>query len=136
MSVFSKRLNRMEEKGKGVREEEVVGQGEVVAEVVAVGASPIETGAYKVVAEVVAGVEGEMAEEMVDEAEGLGLGVEGDKDKVVVGKRVVRLLGDRKRRIIEGEEGRRGEQKETLVRAIPIPPRSGGKFGGVLGEGS
>jgi len=51
MSVLSKRLDGRKEKGREEEKEEVAVQNEVVAEVAAVGVSPITSGTYKVVAE-------------------------------------------------------------------------------------
>ena len=141
VSVLSKRLNGGGVKGKGEEKEEVAeevaeteAEAEVEAEkgigaeVAAVGAPPITSGAYKVVAEVVG-----VAEEVVAGIETMSVGSEVDEDEVVDGKIVVRLPGDRKRRIAEVGEEERVEEK-ALVRAIPVGPRSGDMSGG-LGEG-
>jgi len=129
VSVLSKRLNG-KEKGKGVVEKEevaeVVAEAEAEAEVVeeaevaAVGTPPITSGVYKVVAEAV-----DVAEEIVAGVETMSVGSEEDEDEVVDGKIVVRLPGDRKRRMVgEGEEERLGVEEVGLVRAIPVGPRS------------
>jgi len=129
VSVLTKRGNRREERIRALIEAEVGRQErgkEDVAEVEAVGASPITSGAYKVVAEEesVAGdrivVEGSEAEEIGAGVEAMSVGSEEDEDEVVNGKIVVRLLGDRKRRIVEEEETRKVE--ERLV--APLGPRA------------
>ena len=72
------------------------------------------------------GVEVE-AEEVVAGIEAMSVGSEDDEDEVVDGKIVVRLRGDRKRGIVETGEGERVEEvgEGSLVRAIPVSPRSG-----------
>jgi len=125
--VLLKWLNRKEEKGKGKEKEEVAVRGEVEAEVVAVGASLIASGAYKAVAEKNDVAVEVRAEEIVAGIEVMSVGSEDDEDKVVDSKIVVRLSGDRKRRIVEEEEGRRveGAGEKGLVRAILVGPRLG-----------
>jgi len=118
VSVLSKKLNGRKEEKRVEEREEVA---EVVAEVAAVGAPPITSGVYKVVAE---------GEDVVDEimagVESMSVGSEDDEDEVIDGKIVVRLPGDRKRRIAEAGEGERVEVEEgDVVRAIPVGPRSG-----------
>jgi len=127
VSVLSKRLNGREE-GKKVEEKEEVAEvvaeaeaeaeGRVEAEVAAVGTPPIASGVYKVVAEVE-----DVAEEVVAGVESMSVGSEQDEDEVVEGRIVVRLPGDRKRRIAEADGGERGEEV-ALVRAIPVGPKS------------
>jgi len=100
---------------------EVVAEKEVEAEAVAVGAPRIASGAYKVVA----GVE-DVADEIVAGVETMSVGSEEEEDEVIEDKIVVRLPGDRKRRIVDTGEGERVEVGESsLVRAIPVGPRSG-----------
>ena len=69
-----------------------------------------------------------MAEEIVAGIEEMSVRSEEDEEEGVAGKIVVRLPGIRKRRIaaLGGEE--RGDvvgKRETLVKAIPVGPRSG-----------
>jgi len=128
VSVLSKRLSGKEREKKVEEKEEVaevvaeaeaeaeVGSG---AEVAAVGAPPITSGVYKVVAEVE-----DREEEIVAGVESMSVGSGDDEDEVVNGRIVVRLPGDRKRRIAETEGEERVEEK-ALVRAIPVGPRSG-----------
>jgi len=98
---------------------EVVAETEAEAEVAAVGAPPITSGVYKVLAEEV-----DVAEEIVVEIESMSVGSRDDEDKVVDSRIVVRLPGNRKRRIAEAGGGEKAEEK-ALVRAIPVGPRSG-----------
>jgi len=139
VSVLSKRLNGEGEKKKVEEKEEVAGvvaeaeaeaEREVVAEVAAVGTPPIASGVYKVVAE-----EKVVVDEVVAGVESMSVGSEADEDEVIGGKIVVRLPGDRKRRIREaGGEKRVGVEERALVRAIPVGPRSGVRIEG-LGRG-
>ena len=102
-------------------ETEVEAQMEGEAEVVAVGAPPITSGVYKVVAK-----EEDMAAKIVAGVESMSVGSEEDEDKLVDSKIVVRLPGDRKRRIAEtGGEERVEVGEKSLVRAIPVGPGSG-----------
>jgi len=107
VSILSKRLKGWEEEKRVEEKDEV---GEVVAEVVvetevaAVGAPPITSGVHEVVAE-----EEDVAGEILAGVESMSVGLEVDEDEVVDGKIVVRLRGDKKRRITEvggGEKGR------------------------------
>jgi len=107
VSVLSKRLNEKGEERKVEEKEEVA---EVVAEaeaeagleveavVAAIGVPPITSGVYKVVAK-----EEDVAEEIVAEVESMSVGSGEDEDEVVDGRIVVRLPGDRKRRIAEAD---------------------------------
>jgi len=137
VSVLSKWLNgRGEEKMIEEREEvaEVVAEAEAEAEIVgeaevaAVGAPPIASGVYEVVAE-----EEDMAEEIVAGVESMSVGSRDDEDEVIDGRIVVRLPGDRKRRIAEAGGGERVEEK-ALVRAILVGPRSVDRSGAVGGR--
>jgi len=121
--VLSKRLNgKGKEEGIEEKEEmaEVVAEEVVEAKVAAGGGPPITSGVYKAVAE-----QEDVAEEIVAGVESRSVGSEDDQDEVVDGKIAVRLLGHRKRRIAEagGEERVKVEEK-SLVRAIPVSPRS------------
>jgi len=122
--VLLKRLNGKEKESRVEEKEEVaevVAEAEVEAEVAAVGAPSITGGVYKVVAE-----EEGVADEIVAGVESMSVGLEDDEDEVVGGKIVVRLPGDRKRTIAEAGEGERVEVGESsVVRAIPVGPRSG-----------
>jgi len=111
----------------GVTEELVKREGgrkEEVAKVAAVGASPIRSGAYKVVAEeeIVAEEEEDEAEEIVAGVEAMSVKEENDEDEIVNGKIVVRLPGDRKRRIVEEEEEETRKVEEKLI--APLGPRA------------
>jgi len=128
VSVLSKRLNGKEKREEETEKEEVaevVAEAEAEAEegveagAAAVGTPPITSGVYKVVAE-----KEVVASEVVAGIEAMSMGSEVDEDEVVNGKIVVRLPGDRKRRIAEAGGGDRVEEK-ALVRAIPVGPRSG-----------
>jgi len=128
VSVLSKRLSGRKEEEKVEEEEEVaavVAEAEaeaeerVEAEVAAVGAPPITSGIYKVVAEVE-----DVAEEIVAGVESMSVGSRDDEDEVVNGRIIVRMPGDRKRRIAETGGGERVEEK-ALVREAPVGPRSG-----------
>ena len=129
VSVISKRLNgrEIEERVKEKEEvAEVVAETEVEAEiegedeVAAVGAPSITSGVYKAVTE-----KEDVAVEIVAGEEAISVGLEDDEDKVIDGKIVVRLPGDRKRRIVEMDEEERAVVGESsLVRAIPVGPRS------------
>jgi len=56
----------------------------------------------------------------------MSVGLEGDEDEVIDSKIVVRLPGDRKKRIAEvGGEARVEVGEKSLVRLIPVGPRSG-----------
>ena len=67
-----------------------------------------------------------MADEIVAGVESMSVGLEGDEDEVIDGKIVVKLPGDRKRRIAEaGGEARDRVEERGLVRAILVGPRSG-----------
>jgi len=133
VSVLSKRVNRGEQK-KGVEEKEevaeVVAEAEerVEAEVAAVGAPPITSGVYKVVAD-----KEVVAEEIVAGVKSMSVGSERDEDEIVNGRIVVRLPGDRKRRITEAGGGDRVEE-EALVRGTPVGPRSGVRSMGLGGR--
>jgi len=149
VSVLSKRLNgKGEEKRIEGKEEvaEVVAEAEAEAEIVceaeaeagivgeaevaAVGAPPSTSGVYKVVAE-----EEDEADEIVTGVESMSVGSEEDEDEVIDGKIVVRLPGDRKRRIAEaGGEERIVEEEKSLVRAVLTGPRSGEQRGVVGGR--
>jgi len=84
-----------------------------VAEVVAVGALPISSGVHKAVAEeVVAGVESR------------SVGSEEDKNEIVNSKIVVRLPGDRKRRIVVKEGVRVEDTEIERVLIAPLGPRA------------
>jgi len=139
VSVLSKRLNgrregktveeKKEEVAEVVAEAEAEAETEDEAEVAAVGAPPITSGVYKVVAE-----EEDVAVEIVAGVESMSVGSEEDEDEVIDGKIVVKLPGDRKRRIAEaGGEERVGVEERALVRAIPVGPRSGERVGGLSG---
>jgi len=115
-SVLSKRLNGKREEKKSQEKEEVVVREEVAAGVVAVGASPIESGVYKVVAEERVVEEVAVAEEIVAGIEVMSVGSGDDEDGVVDGKIVVRLPGDRKRRIVEDISKNNTRRLVRLVR--------------------
>jgi len=118
-----------EEVAEVVAEAEAEAEEEVEAEVTAVGTPPIASGVYKVVA----GEEG-VADEIVARVESMSVGSEADEDEIVSGKIVVRLPGDRKRRIAEaGGEERVGVGEGALVRAIPVGPRPGVRVEGMGG---
>jgi len=72
-----------------------------------------------------------MAEAIVAGVELMSVGSRDDEDEIVNGRIVVRLPGDRTRRIAEAGGGEKVEEK-TLVRAAPVSPRSGDR-GGVVG---
>ena len=122
--MLLKRLNRREEKEKVEEREEVAAIVAVVegeTEVAAVGVPYITIGIYNVVAEVV-----DVVEEIVAGVDSMSVGSEEDEDEIVNGTIVVRLPGERKRRITEaGGEERVGVKENGLVRAIPVGPGSG-----------
>jgi len=126
VSVLSKRLHEKGEEKRVEEKEEVAevvaeAEAEAEAEVAAVGVPPITSGVYKVVAEGV-----DVAEEIVAGVESMSVGSRDDEDEIVDGRIVVRLPGDRKRRIAETGGDERVDEK-ALVRAIPVGPRSGEK---------
>jgi len=108
--------------------EEMAVQDPGEAQMVAVGASPIHSGTSRAMAEekVAGGLAG-VADEIVARVETMSVGWKMDKDEVIDNKRVVRLPGERNRRIVETGEGDRIgiEEERGLVRAIPVTPRSG-----------
>ena len=125
-------------KEEGVREEVVK---ESVAQVAALGVPPIASGPYEVVAEGRVDEDKkteaeDVMEEIVAGVEAMSVGSEEDEDEVIEGKIVVRLPGDRKRRMVEAGEGEGIEEVEerTLVRAILVGPRSGVQGLGVGGR--
>jgi len=134
VSVLSKRLKGKEEGGKVEEKEEVAeevaeaeaeAEEKVGAEVAAVGTPPIASGVYKVVA-----VEEVVMEEIVAGVESISVGSEGDEDEVVNGRIVVRLPGDRKRRIADSQESERVGER-SLVREDTVGPRAGVRVGGM-----
>jgi len=124
-------LKRLSGKGKGekvgekeevaevVAEAEAEAEERMEAEIAAVGAQPITSGVYKVVPEVE-----DVVEEIVAGVESMSVGSRDDEDEVVNGRIVVRLPGNRKRRIAEAGGAERVEER-TLVREAPVGPRSG-----------